>query len=161
MSERVYPLNVDTAAELRLFTTKYHLEGDAHWRLARVCEKAQEAGYQAGYTRGLADGRHYASADLDQAQEQLGRQVDATMEQGYEAVAAELEKTAAVRRLTVALEQGHTTIAGLLGLFVNGERGSPGYEARRPGWMAQTELDRRCAALGEWRASWAEGDDES
>jgi hypothetical protein len=61
MADRIYPLNVDVAAELRTLTED--LDSNSQWQLARLCEKAQDAGYHAGYTRGLTDGRHYQRTD--------------------------------------------------------------------------------------------------
>lgn len=62
MAERIYPLNVDIAAELRELTGD--LDSQMQWALTRLCEKAQEAGYHNGYIRGVTDGRHYQRAEL-------------------------------------------------------------------------------------------------
>jgi len=56
MSENIYPLNVDVAAQLR--EEAGELIPALQWSLARLCERAQAAGYQAGYVRGMTDGRH-------------------------------------------------------------------------------------------------------
>lgn len=57
-------------------------------------------------------------------------------------------------KLEDALDRGHAMLAGLLGKWINGERGHPGYEARRPRWMAETELDSRSREVAAWRVSW-------
>lgn len=57
MPERIYPLNVDVAAELR------DHDAGSEWRVTRLCEQAQAAGYYAGYTRGRVDGRHRATVE--------------------------------------------------------------------------------------------------
>lgn len=56
MSENIYPLNVDVAAQLR--EAAGELDPKLQWTLARLCERAQDAGYHAGYVRGTTDGRH-------------------------------------------------------------------------------------------------------
>jgi hypothetical protein len=61
MAERIYPLNVDIAAELRAEVED--LDTNVQWRLARLCEKAQQIGYHDGYVRGMVDGRHYQRAE--------------------------------------------------------------------------------------------------
>jgi hypothetical protein len=66
MADRIYPLNVDIAAELR--TEFAHLNSNTQWLLARLCEKAEETGYRAGYIRGVVDGRHYERTDAKERQ---------------------------------------------------------------------------------------------
>lgn len=61
MPEKIYPLNVDVAAELRDELTA--LDAGTEWRVTRLCEQAQAAGYQAGYIRGRVDGRHRESIE--------------------------------------------------------------------------------------------------
>lgn len=57
--------------------------------------------------------------------------------------------------LARAVDQGNGIAAGLLGLFINGEHGQPGYEAVRSRWMARTELQQRCDDLAAWRQGWS------
>lgn len=61
MPEPIYPLNVDVAAELRDELTA--LDAGTEWRVTRLCEQAQAAGYHAGYIRGRVDGRHREQAE--------------------------------------------------------------------------------------------------
>lgn len=61
MPDRIYPLDVNVAAELRAELTNH--DAGAEWRITRLCEQAQAVGYHAGYTRGRVDGRHREEAD--------------------------------------------------------------------------------------------------
>jgi hypothetical protein len=62
---QIYPLNVDVAAELRqaLRTAAVPIETQRH--ILRLAGQAEAAGYQAGYTRGLVDGRHFAECEVE------------------------------------------------------------------------------------------------
>lgn len=60
MTAQRYPLDVNIAAELR--DELAHLDDGIDWRITRLAEQAQAAGYHAGYTRGRVDGRHRQQA---------------------------------------------------------------------------------------------------
>jgi len=61
MPEQIYPLDVNVAALLRAELAT--LDAGAEWRITRLAEQAQAAGYHAGVIRGRVDGQHRADAD--------------------------------------------------------------------------------------------------